>query len=140
MDGGKDQAEELLDYVMSFAEELLIKYGEFFPFGGAIDRAGNIVSVAAYEGREMPPSDALIEILEQGLRAKAANGDYLASALVYDCLVVPRGDTNKSDAIVAELEHRDGFAMTVHFPYKIEGGQPEFAAAFGTAAKRDIFV
>lgn len=139
MDNGKDQSQDLLNHRVSFAEELLSKYGEFYPFGGAIDETGQIISVAAYDGTEMPPSDALIKMLESGLREGARSGKYIASALIYDARVVPPGGSEKSDAIIAELEHRDGFAMTVYFPYRLENGQPEFSASFGTADKRDIF-
>lgn len=139
MDDGKEQSQELLNHTVGFAEELLSKYGEFYPLGGAIDSTGQIISVAAYDGTEMPPSDTLIKLLEAGLTGGARDGKYIASALVYDARVIPPGGSEKSDAIVAELEHRDGFAMTVFFPYKLVGGQPEFAASFGTAEKRNIF-
>ncbi|QDF75530.1 MULTISPECIES: hypothetical protein [Shewanella] len=55
---GKDESQELMDAVLPLAEKLLTEHGEFFPYGGAMTPDGKIVSVAAYDGDEHPPSSA----------------------------------------------------------------------------------
>src|SRR5438034_1717468 len=52
----KSQCEELLNVVLPFAEKMLAAHGEFYPFGASMTLDGQIVQVAAYDGREHPPS------------------------------------------------------------------------------------
>ena len=56
MEQGKAESQQLMDAVLSLAEQLLAQHGEFFPYGGAMTPSGEIVSVAAYDGDEHPPS------------------------------------------------------------------------------------
>jgi hypothetical protein len=53
-----------------FAERMLRENGEFFPFGGALTVNGEVVSVAAYDGREQPPSDDVIALRRPSLKAR----------------------------------------------------------------------
>ena len=139
MTTGKAEAEALLNEVLSFAEEMLAECGEFFPFAGALQPSGEVISISGYDGREHPPSKDVIDLLAQGLRDGAAAGKYLATALVYDVRVTPPSANQPTDAIAAELEHRDGYAATVFFPYKLTNGQAILASPFATADTRSIF-
>jgi hypothetical protein len=49
------EVEELMNAVVPFAEQMLNEHGAFFPYGGAIQADGAIVSVAGYHGGESPP-------------------------------------------------------------------------------------
>ncbi|WP_353645043.1 hypothetical protein [Mesorhizobium sp. WSM2239] len=139
MTDGKTQAQILLDAVLPFAEKMLAEHGEFFPLAGALSPSGEVVSVGGHDGREHPPSTEIIELLASGLRQGANSGEYVATALVYDVRVTPPTATEPTDAIAAELEHQDGYAVTVFFPYRLANGQPELASPFATAQSRAIF-
>lgn len=43
MQEGKEESQRLMDSVLPFAEEMLTKHDEFFPYGGAITKNGDIV-------------------------------------------------------------------------------------------------
>jgi hypothetical protein len=106
----KSQCEDLLNVVLPQAEKLLASHAEFFPFGASMKPDGQIAVVAAYEGRERPPSQSLIDLLHDGFHRDAVAGSIIASATVYDVRVVPPGDATKTDAIEIELDHRDNYS------------------------------
>jgi len=139
MRGAKEDVEALLNSGLSFAEEMLKKHGEFFPFGRAMRSDGEIVAIESFDGRELPPSNDIIELISAGLRQDAVNCKNIATALVYDARVFPPGQGSKSDAMVVELEHRDNYAVTVFLPYRIKDGKLELGTLFATPARRGIF-
>src|SRR3982750_3575203 len=139
MTTAKAQAEALLNEVLPFAEQMLCNYGEFLPYAGALRPSGEVVSISGHDGREHPPSKDVIGLLAGGLREDAATGEYLATALVYDVRVTPPTASEPTNAIAAELEHRDGYAVTVFFPYTLTNGPPVLASPFATAESRSIF-
>jgi hypothetical protein len=136
---GKAEAQNLLNAILPFAEKSLAEHGEFYPYAGALTPTGEVVYVAGFDGREYPPSRDIIELLEKGLREGAESGNYVATVLIYDVRVTPPDSMDSSDAIAAELEHRDGYAVTVFFPYQLSHGQAALAEPFATPEKRLIF-
>lgn len=63
----------------------------------------------------------------------------MATALTYDVRVMPPPAGEQVDAIATELEHRDGYAVTVYFPYVLTNGSPAIADPFATEGSRSIF-
>jgi hypothetical protein len=115
MTTAKSQAEALLNEVLPFAKQMLCNYGEFLPYAGALRPSDEVVSISGDDGREHPPSKDLIDLLANGLR-EGASGEYVATALVYDVRVTTPSANEPTDAIAAELEHRDGYAVPCSFP------------------------
>jgi hypothetical protein len=64
----------LLNAVLPFAQQMLAKHGEFFPFGTSMTTDGEIIANSAYDGDEQPPSQRLIDLLTQAFRQEAAAG------------------------------------------------------------------
>jgi hypothetical protein len=91
----------LLDALMPFAEQMLKQHGEFFPFGAAINPAGEVTAHAAADGSEQPPSEELIALLVQGLQAEARAGKIRAAGICYDGRIVQDG--KKVDAVILTL-------------------------------------
>jgi hypothetical protein len=106
----QNDVDSLLNAALPFAQEMLERHGEFFPYGVAIDLDGAEHMVSTYDGDERPPSQAVLETLVQGYREQ--RDGLRAIALVADVLA------NGSDAIRVEVEHREGQAMYVLMPYK----------------------
>jgi hypothetical protein len=102
----------LLGAALPFAKQQLAKHGEFFPYGVAMSRDGQIGLVAGYTGTERPPSTEVLDILYEGLRSKAEENR--GAAVVADVRL--RGE--ETDAIQVEVEHRDGIALKVFLPYR----------------------
>jgi hypothetical protein len=135
----KSQCEDLLNAVLPMAKKILSAHGEFYPFGASMKPDGSIVQTAAYDGREHPPSQPLIDLLRQSFRAEAKNGAIIASATVYDVRTIPPGATEKTDAVTVELDHRDSYSVVVLFPYTITAGTVQFSEPFAQRGTFGIF-
>jgi len=110
--------DDLLSELLPFAQDMLAKHGEFFPYGSAMTKSGEIVAHAAHDGAEQPPSQQLIDMLTAGFRKKAAAGEIRAAGICYDARIVPPDQEEKTDAICVSLEHESGEATEVYMPYK----------------------
>ena len=139
MKSAKADCEALMNEVLPFAEQMLSNHGEFFPYGGAMRPGGEIVSVAGYDGREQPPSMDLIRLIKAGFVADAKQGQYKATAIVYDVRVALPETGEKSDAIAVSLNHRDGYSVIVLFPYTLAGGKVVHGNIFAREGDADIF-
>lgn len=140
-DSGKAKAEceEVMNVLFPFAQQMLEKHGEFFPFGGTMKINGEIAHAAGYDDREQPPSADIIQILKDGFRSGARSGEYKVTALVYDVRVVLPSSGEKSDAIAVSLDHRDNFSVVVFFPYQLNNGKVVFGEVFAEKGKSDVF-
>lgn len=118
--------DELLNVTLPFAQEQLAKYGEFYPFGAAVSNEGELRMVGAHTGDERPQSNELLEMTLSGVRKDAAA--IRAVAFVADVRV------GGADAIRVEIEHREGHALEVLFPYSREPAAQEIAYGQPTAA------
>jgi hypothetical protein len=94
---------------LPFAQQMLEKEGEFYPYGVALSDQGETQMIAGYGGGDAPTSAAVLETLIAGLRAD--RDSLRAIALVAN--VRAKG----ADAVQVELEHRDGHAIVVQLPY-----------------------
>lgn len=123
-DDAQDELNGLLNGAVGFAEQTLQRYGELYPFGAALDQAGEQRLLGADPGEgDHPDSTAVLEALYDGARASAA--DLRAVAFVADVLL------DGSDALRVELEHREGRCLVVHLPYRLEGDETERSISFG---------
>jgi len=111
--------DRLLNTVLPFADEMLRRHGEFYPYGAAITRDGEEQVFAADPGEETPNPSEVLTSLVSGMSAEAA--ELRAAALVSDVT------SGKSDAIMVHLEHADSMAITVLLPYRMADGEPEEA-------------
>ena len=59
----KEECEELMNAVFPFAQQMLTKYREFYPFGGTMSIDGEIAHSASFSGEEHPASQSLIDLL-----------------------------------------------------------------------------
>jgi len=73
-------------------------------------------AVAGDVGKEHPESQEVIDFLTAAFREQAASGAIRASGVCIDVRTIPPGQTEKTDAILARLEHKDGEAIDVTFP------------------------
>jgi hypothetical protein len=105
----------LLELLMPFAEQMLKKNGEFFPFGATVSVEGEVAAAAAYDGNEMPPSEQVIALLTEGFQGEARSGKIRATGICYDGRIVQDG--KKVDAVIISLEHASGNATKTCVPY-----------------------
>jgi hypothetical protein len=105
----------LLELLMPFAEQMLKKNGEFFPFGAAVSAQGEVQACASYDGDETPASEDVIAMLVQGFQSEAREGKIRATGICYDGRIVQDG--KKVDAVIISLEHVNGSATKTCAPY-----------------------
>lgn len=131
----------LLNKLLPIAEELLLDYGEFFPFGGAMKDGGEVVTISGIDGMntDKPAANDVIDMLDINLRIGAENAQYYATAVVSNVTVVPPGKTAPTKAIAVVLDHRDGLAMTIVFPYEVKATEVALGEMFAKANERKIF-
>src|SRR5579863_994205 len=109
-----NDVERLLDSTMPFVEDLLKKYGEFFPVASAVETDGNIVQFGTYDGDEKPLSDKLITDFKTIFKAK--RDDYKVVMIFYDVRVVNPKSEQLIDAIAVFVETKyDKDAYTFYF-------------------------
>jgi hypothetical protein len=102
----------------AISQQMPEKYGEFFPFAAAMSATGEISSVAGDIGNEHPDSQKMIDFLAGVFQNQAGAGEIKASGICIDARVIPPGQSKKTDAILARLEHRDGEAVDAYLPYR----------------------
>ena len=109
---------ELLNAILSMAQMLLTKQGEFLPIGAIMLSNGEIRHVGAkIDGDDHPGAQPLIDLLVENFQKEAAKGRLRAVGICYDVLTVPPGKEQKQDAICCSLEHCLGEAVDVFTPY-----------------------
>jgi hypothetical protein len=132
--------EKLLETLYSFAQKLLAKNGEFYPFAASMDTNGNVVCNAGYTGEEHPQSSEVVELLKNALRAKSQRGEICAAGICFDVRVTLPNKAEKSDAICAKLEHKNDEAIEVFLPYhKSLFGKIKYGDVFASQGVREIF-
>ena len=135
----KSDCELLMNAAVPFAKQMLDQHGEFHPFGSAMRTDGQIVPVARYDGKEHPHSVDVMKELKEAFVAGAKDGQFKATALVYDVRVTLPSTGKKSDAIAVALDHRDDLSVIVLIPYKIEKGSAALGSALAQEGEGEIF-
>jgi hypothetical protein len=117
----QDDLDDLLNLTLRFAQQMLEKQGEFYPFGAAMSTGGEARLLGGKPGRDA--STAVLAILLDEFRHDRA--DFRAVAI---CSYVRLPD---SDAVRVLLEHKEGQAVHFVVPYSskrssrdVEYGEP----------------
>lgn len=129
----REELDELVDFLLSFAEEQLRAHGEFHPFGGKITASGDVVPVVVDMGDdEVPDPHAVIDELAAALRA---DPDVRATGICFD-VVLEQG----TDAARLDLEHREADPITVCLPYRRKRlGGLQFGEVFAAPGPVRVF-
>jgi len=130
---GEQETQKLLDAVLPLTKKLLVDNQEFFPFGEIMKSNGEQVNLSASNDRERPRSSDLISILQEHYIESAKSEEIIASALVYDVKI------KNSDAIAVDLDHTDGYSVTVIVPYELDGNKLVTGEMFTIKGKSAIF-
>ena len=130
----------LLNALLPYAQQMLEKHGEFFPFAASMSSAGEIALAASYSGDEHPESQAVIDLSIQGLRERATRGEIRASGVCVDVRAIAPGQSKKTDAIETRLEHANGEAVNVFLPYqKGFRGKLKYGDIFASSGTPSVF-
>ncbi len=100
----QDDLDGLLNIALPFAQKMLAKSGEFYPFGATVTVSGETRLVASDPGQDGHPSST--EVLSSLIGGFRQNRADLRAVAVCSDVRIPG-----SDAVRVELEHRDGHAI-----------------------------
>jgi hypothetical protein len=113
----RDEMDAMLDALLPFAQQMIAKHGEFYPFAAALDSSGELQMVAGNTGEEHPDSSELIDLLIEGLSQQASSGEIRAAGVCADVRVTPPGSGDVTDAIRVAIEHAGSEPVEVFLPY-----------------------
>jgi hypothetical protein len=115
------QVEALMNEGLGFAEHLLAKHGEFFPFAISMHPLGETRHINVYDANERPSPQQVIDLLIKALCELAKSGESKAIALIVNTTITRDGKAS-GDAVQAGLEHQSGYCVNVLFPYSLDSG------------------
>jgi hypothetical protein len=132
MDINKD-IQDIINYAHSFAEKMLVEFGEFYPFGASISSDGELIPFGFKDDEsDMPKSENVIEQLAEYFTKQLDNNEIRAYGIAYDVLVQPDESSQKTNAILVEIFHQDDKDIPeYYFPYSFaENGELIFGESF----------
>ena len=129
---GQADMDEMLNAALPFAQQMLAKRGEFYPYAFSMSSGREIQMVAADTGADKPASLDLLALLYEGLASRAP--ELRAAAIVSD---VKLG--SGEDAIRLEIEHREGAVLAVVLPYKKQRGGVKYGDLAAIPGERRIW-
>jgi hypothetical protein len=119
---------------------LLIKQGDFHPFGAIMASDGGIRWIEADTGEDFPPGQIPIDMMTELIKEKAASDETRAATICYDARTIPPGSTVKTDVISFSLERLLGESISVFLPYeKRDDGVIQYGEIFVTEKTRQFF-
>lgn len=117
----KADFQAIWDWCSAFAKKALAEHGELYPFGAHVSTDGTFQAVAVDCGEVAPQSATVIDMTIRAARQEAEKDAIRAFGLCYDATVTLPGQTERSDAIICRLEHRDREPIAVVLPYRRDG-------------------
>jgi hypothetical protein len=114
----KEAVQILMNDGIAFATTKLGEFGEFHPYGRTLSKELVIVDIPAFDGEDNPDDVSFLELLENGLREKVISDSDIAIA-TFTNVGLREENGNLIDAVQVGLEHLDGYAINVYFPYTI---------------------
>jgi hypothetical protein len=119
----RDDANELLNAAVHYAQRMLRKYGEFGPFAISLSEKREIVNETVPR-KDMPPDPSmLLELLHDQLVERSGKKEIIGAATAANVTLGKVSTEGFSDALLVEIEHQSGYCIKAFVPYKIGGGQ-----------------
>jgi hypothetical protein len=134
----REEIEQLLRYLLPFAEESLNRDGEFRPYAAMVAADGSLKSVESHEDDEPDVGDLLV-VLHAELREQAAGGAIRASGIAADVTLTDPDSGEETDAVQLELDHVDTDAVDVYVPYTSGDEGVKFGELVAAAGQAPVF-
>ena len=134
-----DEIQELLNFLLPYAEQMLNQHGEFYPYAAALDSDGELNAVGTDLDDETPDVGELLLALHQGLREQAAEGAIRASGIAADVTLTDPDSGETTDAVQVELDHAEAEAVDVFVPYETEADGVKFGELVAAEGREPVF-
>ena len=136
----KEEAEVLMNAILPVAERMLLRYGEFYPYGGYMKPDGTVAHIGANDpDTDRPKSKDLLYVLRSSLREMADGRRCKAVALVFNVSTTLPNSGQKSDAVQLSIEHEGGYSVEIFLPYRVTGGEVVYGETFVQQGKHEVF-
>ncbi len=135
-----EDIQSIINIFFPFAEELIIKFGEFYPYAGAITTENEFVSVGFHEENKHLSSEKVLASLKDTL--KKGSQQYIVGIIFYEVKTKDAATGEIQDAIAVFVEHKSGQnAYEFFYPYKLEGeGDFVVGDSYGNSLAKEIFL
>jgi hypothetical protein len=131
----QQEIEQLIQYSIGFADEVLKTYKEFYPFASFIGTTGDLVPISIYSGEEFPDSNELIGEFLEILGQRKEKGELIAYAIAIDTRITNQQFPQSIDAIAVQTFHiQRQQQITYYFPYRFIGDNVEILEGWGEYA------
>ena len=117
--------EELLNYCIGFAKQMIESHGAFHPFGAVITSAGTLNAVGADIGEEYPHGAAVFQFLQGAMRGRFQKREIIAASIATDVNIPPQYEPVYPDGVRVLLEC-EGFSRFIYLPYRISNSGVEY--------------
>ncbi len=137
----KKETNTLLNSLLPFGMEQILKNGEFYPYAGYMDKNSKMVMLGFGDnfGKEKEAKDFIksSETLLQGMckenKAKAVGIVFMVKT------AIPHDSISKIDAIKVVLEHKGDYSIEVFLPYTFIDRVPTFGKIHAQKGKPNFF-
>jgi hypothetical protein len=113
----QEDVQLLVDTSLAVARKTLAEEGDFHPFAFFMNPEGGLQRITPKKDAALPEPDALLQILQQAFRERAAAGQCRAIAVVADVVIALPGG-GESDALQIGIEHRSGWCRNLFYPFR----------------------
>jgi hypothetical protein len=134
-----DEIQELLNFLLPYAERMLNQHGEFYPYAAALGSDGGLNAVGTDLDDDSPDVGELLLALHQGLREQAAEGEIRASGIAADVTLTDPDSGETTDAVQVELDHADADAVDIFVPYETEDEGIKFGELVAAEGREPVF-
>lgn len=134
-----DEIQELLNFLLPYAEQMLNEHGEFYPYAAALDSDGELSAVGADMGGDPPDVGEVLLALHEGLREQAADGTIRASGIAADVTLTDPDSGETTDAVQVELDHAEADAVDIFVPYETEAEGIKFGELVAAQGREPVF-
>jgi hypothetical protein len=136
-----DEIQEILNFLLPYAERMLNEHGEFYPYAAALDSDGELNAVGADvdDDNDSPDVGEVLLALHAGLREQAAEGAIRASGIAADVTLTDPDSGETTDAVQVELDHADAEPVDVFVPYETEPGGIKFGELVAAQGREPVF-
>jgi hypothetical protein len=134
-----EEIQELLNFLLPYAEQMLNQHGEFYPYAAALGSDGELNAVGTDVDDDSPDVGEALLALHEGLRARAAEGEIRASGIAADVTLTDPDSGETTDAVQVELDHADADPVDIFVPYETEPDGIKFGELVAAQGREPVF-
>jgi hypothetical protein len=134
-----EEIQEILNFMLPYAEQMLSEHGEFYPYAAALDAEGQLNALGADVNDDSADVGEVLLALHEGLRERAAEGAIRASGIAADVTLTDPDSGETTDAVQVELDHADADPVDIFVPYETQPEGIKFGELVAAEGREPVF-